>query len=119
MPATRANGWKKVHRREGMGQFEPVRISTGEGPNPDRQREGAMRLAPKRCCSAEAREPQRGGQSQEVAHKAFPRVAPRYRYPEEGRMALIIKDIAIVAGLGLLYLMMVIVMIVIAIFARE
>ena len=34
-------------------------------------------------------------------------------------MALIIKDIAIVAGLGLLYLMMVIVMIVIAIFARE
>ncbi len=34
-------------------------------------------------------------------------------------MALIIKDIAIVAGLGLLYLMMVIVMIVIAIVARE
>ena len=34
-------------------------------------------------------------------------------------MALIIKDIAIVAGLGLLYLMMVIVMIVIAIIARE
>ena len=34
-------------------------------------------------------------------------------------MALVIKDVAIVAGLGLLYLMMVIVMIVIAIFARE
>jgi len=34
-------------------------------------------------------------------------------------MALIIKDIAIVAGLGLLYLMMVIVIIVIAIIARE
>jgi len=33
-------------------------------------------------------------------------------------MALIIKDIAIVAGLGLLYLMMVIVMIVFAIIAR-
>ena len=48
-----------------------------------------------------------------------PRVALRYRYPEERRMALIIKDIAIVAGLGLFYLMMVIVMIVIAIVARE
>ena len=34
-------------------------------------------------------------------------------------MTLIIKDIAIVAGLGLLYLMMVIVMIVVAIIARE
>jgi len=34
-------------------------------------------------------------------------------------MALIIKDIAIVAGLGLLYLMMVTVIIVIAIIARE
>ena len=34
-------------------------------------------------------------------------------------MALIIKDIAIVAGLGLLCLMMVIVIIVIAISARE
>ena len=33
-------------------------------------------------------------------------------------MALIIKDIAIVAGLGLLYLMMVIVMIAFAIIAR-
>ncbi len=33
-------------------------------------------------------------------------------------MVLIIKDIAIVAGLGLLYLMMVIVMIVFAIIAR-
>jgi len=80
-----------------------------------------MRLAPRRCCGAEARGRQRGGQSQEVAHNAplSPRVALRYRYPEEGRTALIIKDIAIVAGLGLLYLMMVIVMIVIAIFARE
>ena len=47
-----------------------------------------------------------------------PRAALRYRYPEERRMALIIKDIAIVAGLGLLYLMMVIVMIVFAIIAR-
>ena len=47
------------------------------------------------------------------------RAALRYRYAEEGRMALIIKDIAIVAGLGLLYLTMVIVMIVIAIIARE
>ena len=43
----------------------------------------------------------------------------RYCYREEGRMALIIKDMAIVAGLGLLYLMMVIVMIVIAIVSRE
>ena len=34
-------------------------------------------------------------------------------------MALVIKDVAIVAGLGLLYLMMVIVMVVIAIVARE
>ena len=34
-------------------------------------------------------------------------------------MVLIIKDIAIVAGLGLLYLMMVIVMIVFAIIARR
>src|SRR6059036_3545656 len=67
-------------------------------PIPTGQREGAMRLAPKRCCGAEARERQRGGQSQEVAHNAplSPRVALRYRYPEEGRMALIIKDIAIV-----------------------
>ena len=56
----------------------------------------------------------------EVAHNAqlSPRAALRYRYPEERRMALIIKDIAIVAGLDLLYLMMVIVMIVFAIIAR-
>ncbi len=78
-----------------------------------------MRLAPKRCCSAEARERQ-WSISNGSCHNAplSPRVALRYRYPEERRMALIIKDIAIVAGLGLLYLMMVTAIIVIAIIAR-
>ena len=80
-----------------------------------------MRLAPKHCCSPEARERQRGWSiSNGSCHNAplSPRVALRYRYPEERRMALIIKDIAIVAGLGLLYLMMVTAIIVIAIIAR-
>ena len=80
-----------------------------------------MRLAPKRCCSAEAGGRQRGSQFRRklpITLRFPPRAALRYRYPEERRMALIIKDIAIVAGLGLLYLMMVIVMIVFAIIAR-
>ena len=38
--------------------------------------------------------------------------------PQGGAMALIIQDIAVVAGLGLLYLMMVTAIIVIAIIAR-
>src|SRR5437016_6070038 len=54
LAATRANGWKRYTSGREWANLSRSGFRPEKEPIPTGQREGAMRLAPKCCCSAEA-----------------------------------------------------------------